>query len=54
LVARVDTASQFPHGWEAENISLDELVLAYLREPSASAMTGPLGVAVNSAGEGTR
>jgi ABC-2 type transport system ATP-binding protein len=50
FVARVDGTTEFPSGWVAENISLDELVLAYLREPSASAMSGPLAVAVKSEG----
>jgi len=40
----------FPKDWVAENISLDELVLAYLREPSVSAMSGPLAVSANRAG----
>jgi ABC-2 type transport system ATP-binding protein len=51
FVARIDGPSEFPNGWMAENISLDELVLAYLREPSASAMTGPLAVDANHAGK---
>ena len=50
FVARIDTPSEFPNGWLAESISLDELVLAYLREPSASAISGPLAVAANRAG----
>jgi len=47
FVARIDAPFECPKGWVAENISLDELVLAYLREPSASAMSGPLAVAAN-------
>lgn len=53
FVARVDASVEFPSSWSAESISLDELVLAYLREPSVSAFTGPLAVSVNGA-EGTR
>lgn len=49
FVARIDAPTEFPNGWVAEGISLDELVLAYLREPSASAMSGPLAVSANSA-----
>ncbi len=30
-----------PHGWEAHPIGLEELALAYLREPSAAALPGP-------------
>lgn len=50
FVARSNAAAELPNGWAAENISLDELVLAYLREPSASAMTGPLAVSANHEG----
>ena len=38
FVARSNPTAELPKGWVAENISLDELVLAYLREPSATAM----------------
>jgi ABC-2 type transport system ATP-binding protein len=30
-----------PHGWEAHPVSLEELTLAYLREPGAAALPGP-------------
>ena len=30
-----------PPGWEAHPVSLEELVLAYLREPGAAALPGP-------------
>jgi len=30
-----------PAGWEAGPVSLEELVLAYLREPGAGALPGP-------------
>ena len=50
FVARIETSVEFPKDWVAENISLDELVLAYLREPSATAMSGPLAVSTNRAG----
>jgi ABC-2 type transport system ATP-binding protein len=49
FVARIDAPTEFPNGWVAESISLDELVLVYLREPSASAMTGPLAISANRA-----
>jgi ABC-2 type transport system ATP-binding protein len=47
FVARSNPKAELPKGWVAENISLDELVLAYLREPSATAMVGPLAVSAN-------
>jgi ABC-2 type transport system ATP-binding protein len=50
FVARRNVAAELPKGWVAENISLDELVLAYLREPSATAMSGPLAMSANRAG----
>jgi ABC-2 type transport system ATP-binding protein len=49
MVARVDNAAEFPRSWAADKISLDELVLAYLREPSAAAFSGPLAVSANDA-----
>jgi ABC-2 type transport system ATP-binding protein len=30
-----------PPGWEAHPVSLEELTLAYLREPGAAALPGP-------------
>ena len=30
-----------PPGWEAHSVSLEELTLAYLREPGAAALPGP-------------
>ncbi len=50
FVARIDASAELPKDWVAESISLDELVLAYLREPSATAMSGPLAVSANRAG----
>jgi ABC-2 type transport system ATP-binding protein len=49
FVARIDASTEIPNGWAADSISLDELVLSYLREPSASAISGPLAVAANRA-----
>jgi ABC-2 type transport system ATP-binding protein len=51
FVARVESPAEFPDGWIAEKISLDELVLAYLREPSASSISGPLAVSASCAGK---
>jgi ABC-2 type transport system ATP-binding protein len=50
FVARIDASAELPKDWLAEHISLDELVLAYLREPSATAMSGPLAVSANRVG----
>jgi hypothetical protein len=30
-----------PQGWDAHPVSLEELTLAYLREPGAAALPGP-------------
>jgi ABC-2 type transport system ATP-binding protein len=36
LVVRANESDEVPVGWESETVSLEELVLAYLREPSAA------------------
>ncbi|MGH3067229.1 MAG: ABC transporter ATP-binding protein [Streptosporangiaceae bacterium] len=42
LLARTSgVAEPAPPGWEAHPVSLEELVLAYLREPGAAALPGP-------------
>jgi ABC-2 type transport system ATP-binding protein len=43
LLARLngDSAAVLPRGWEAQAIGLEELVLAYMREPKARAFPGP-------------
>jgi ABC-2 type transport system ATP-binding protein len=42
LLARTSgAAGPVPPGWEAHPVSLEELVLAYLREPGAAALPGP-------------
>ena len=43
LLARLngDSAAVLPRGWEAQAIGLEELVLAYMREPEARAFPGP-------------
>ncbi len=43
LLARLngDSAAALPQGWEAQAIGLEELVLAYMREPEARAFPGP-------------
>jgi ABC-2 type transport system ATP-binding protein len=41
LVRSSAPAEPVPPGWEAHPVSLEELVLAYLREPGAVALPGP-------------
>jgi ABC-2 type transport system ATP-binding protein len=42
LLVRCDGASDpTPPGWEAHSLTLEELSLAYLREPGAAALPGP-------------
>jgi ABC-2 type transport system ATP-binding protein len=44
LVRTNGTTDPVPPGWEAHLVTLEELTLAYLREPGASALPGPAGV----------
>jgi ABC-2 type transport system ATP-binding protein len=41
LLVRCDGSSPVPPGWEAHSLTLEELALAYLREPGATALPGP-------------
>ena len=41
LVRTSATAVPVPPGWEAHPVGLEELTLAYLREPNAAALPGP-------------
>ena len=41
LLIRAAPDDPVPPGWESHPVSLEELVLAYLREPGASALPGP-------------
>ena len=42
LLVRYDGASgPVPPGWEARPVTLEELTMAYLREPGAAALPGP-------------
>ena len=41
LVRCDDTSDPVPAGWEAHSTTLEELTLAYLREPGAAALPGP-------------
>jgi ABC-2 type transport system ATP-binding protein len=41
LLVRAAADDPVPPGWEAHPIGLEELALAYLREPGAAALPGP-------------
>jgi ABC-2 type transport system ATP-binding protein len=41
LLVRATTGDPVPPGWEAHPVGLEELALAYLREPGAGALPGP-------------
>jgi ABC-2 type transport system ATP-binding protein len=42
LLVRTNGATDpLPHGWETHPVGLEELTLAYLREPGAAALPGP-------------
>ncbi len=42
LLVRATAADPVPPGWEAHPVGLEELALAYLREPGAAALPGPV------------
>jgi ABC-2 type transport system ATP-binding protein len=50
LVRNKTAAEPAPPGWEAHPVSLEELVLAYLREPGAAALPGPSARATQESG----
>jgi ABC-2 type transport system ATP-binding protein len=54
LLVRTEEPVEPPGGWEVDVPSLDELVLAYLRDPSLSGRSGPLAVAAGRAGHAAR
>jgi ABC-2 type transport system ATP-binding protein len=41
LVRTNGTAGPVPPGWDVHPVGLEELTLAYLREPAAAALPGP-------------
>ena len=41
LLVRAAAGDPVPPGWESHPVSLEELALAYLREPGAAALPGP-------------
>ena len=50
LVRKNGAAEPVPSGWEAHPVGLEELVLAYLREPGATALPGPVARVVHDSG----
>jgi len=50
LLVRNKTAEPVPSAWEAHPVGLEELVLAYLREPGAAALPGPVTRATQDSG----
>jgi ABC-2 type transport system ATP-binding protein len=54
LVRSNGVADMVPPGWEEHPVSLEELALAYLREPGAAAFPGPARVAAVERNEVTR
>jgi ABC-2 type transport system ATP-binding protein len=54
LVRTSGAADPVPPGWEAHPVSLEELVLAYLREPGAAALPGPNRTQISKHTEVTR
>ena len=42
LIRTNGSADPVPQGWEAHPVTLEELTLAYLREPGASSLPGPV------------
>jgi len=53
LLVRTGTKAQAPSGWESVDVSLEELVLAYLRQPSVTTLPGPLNLMALSSTEVT-
>ena len=41
LLVRAAADDPVPPGWEAHPVGLEELALAYMREPAAAALPGP-------------
>jgi len=41
LLVRATAGDPVPPGWEAHPVGLEELAMAYLREPAAAALPGP-------------
>jgi ABC-2 type transport system ATP-binding protein len=42
MLVRTTTDDRVPQGWESHPVGLEELALAYLRDPDAAALPGPV------------
>jgi ABC-2 type transport system ATP-binding protein len=51
LIRTTKPAEPVPAGWEQRPVTLQELVLAYLRQPGAAALPGPIPVSTDDAAE---
>ncbi len=55
LLVRADAATlRLPYGWQADTVGLEELTMAYLRAPDATALPGPARRPVSHAAEVNR
>ena len=54
LLVRATASDPVPPGWEAHPVGLEELALAYLREPGAAALPGPARVRETESSEVTK
>jgi ABC-2 type transport system ATP-binding protein len=54
LVRTNGTTDPVPAGWDAHPVSLEELTLAYLREPAAAVLPGPARARGSERSEATR
>jgi len=53
LLVRANGPAEPPSGWQSNDVTLEELVLAYLRDPSVSVLPGPSAVAARTGHEVT-
>ena len=51
LLVRVTADDPIPRGWESHPVGLEELALAYLREPGAAALPGPPALGTPNSGK---
>jgi ABC-2 type transport system ATP-binding protein len=42
MLVRTSTDDRVPQGWESHPVGLEELALAYLRDPDAAPLPGPV------------
>jgi ABC-2 type transport system ATP-binding protein len=54
LLVRTTADEPVPPGWESHPVGLEELALAYLREPDVAALRGPVGIRGVKGSEVTR